>query len=1225
MLKRTLLLATCALAACNSSPAANSPAGHAVLNGKAIYDGETDSSGIVISLAGPTGGATVTDAAGHYAFGQLLPGSYAVVATATGALQSTAVATLSVTEGQTAAAADLHFTAVGTISGQAVAGGASNAGILVLVAGTSASAVTDDAGNFHLVNVPTGPHDLLATLSGRGSAKASSVLVKRGKDTAVPVLALAAQPIGTGSISGKVFLSGQPAPAGLALAVQGPIAAAAITGDAGAYSFQNLPDGQYVVTAVVRSTDAAAQTLAVQIQSGEAHPSADFHLTSLGIVRGKATFGTQTAGNAGITVAVVGSLAVGIADDAGNFELFGVPSGAQDVLATYPGFRAASVAVTVTWDAEANASPLVLGSLPAPSGSVSGKATLVSAADMSGTLVTATGPSAAGTTTDADGTYTLAGLADGEYVINATSNNTAERVESLSVVIEGGRPITGQNFSFTPVGSIDGFATVNGAPAAGVLVYALGTRSSALTDVAGYYRLLDLPAGNPYTVQGTSLGFLSQQVTVANVARGERATADGLVLIAHGSQVDLGSTVSFFGLGPAVGASVSANGPDHQTTTADSAGAYDFNVQAGMYSISFSSGLYQETIPYVAALAGGHGFIWDRTTLPLAPFELQYGKRVGNIYSPNGGSNTFNYQDPNGDALAVLGITCFSSCIGRGFFFTGGGGSEVPESDVMPGAGRLGPNHSATYLTSFDQNTNLATLHLVRADGTTQVLGTNANPYGTLAIGGGRIAFLTDVTHGRSGTLGTLRTLDTSTTSPSAVVSTRASDSFYILSPDGAFVWYGALGPSDAAQVEVAPAAGCAGAAGCPVVLSAASSLNFSTDGQVAWYQDSTGALTLSKADGTGATVVDPNATQFVAHHPAVGPDVLLYQVGGEGGISEYLVTLTVGAQKPVLLATAAQIQPAFGSSTVVLTTGAGEIHAATLVNPAPRKLSSTAVDLAMQGDLIAFVDAKGQLSTASLVSGPAVVVEPSSVAWYRLTPGGHLLFSTDKQLSIAQANGSGVFVLLPSPIANGSASLSLDEKQVLAVDGKNALYVGTITAQPPVVASNVAKADFFADGSILSMVGTSSPFKLAIRDAGSGTFRQVADSVLGYAGPPNTKGFAVFAGSGNPLTIATVGASSTALAVLSTNASNFTPSRDFSRLFVVDGQTYDPVSGPHGSLIVALVDGSPAIPALGLANTSVLNWIGPTSILALRVGSPAPYEFQDAPYVVQVAPPGIR
>ena len=523
-------LCTLAVTACGGGSSAAVVTGHAALSGKALFDGETDHSGIVIALTGPTTGATVTDAGGNYTFGALLTGSYAVVATAPGALQASAVTTLHIDDGTAAVASPLHFTASGSISGRAIAGGANNAGILVLVAGTAASAVTDDAGNYHLSNVPTGAHDLIATLPGLGGAKVSGVIVKRGVDTAVANLSLSSQPVGAGSISGRVLLSGKPAPAGLAIAVQGPIASATITATDGSYSFANLPHGQYVATAVVRSTDAAAQVLAVQIEAGEPHPNTDFHLTSLGLVRGTANFSGAATGNAGITVAVVGSLAVTVTNDAGLFELVGVPSGTQDVLAAYPGYLSATSAVPVIWDAQATAPTLSLSSRPGPQGTISGHATFAGLADSSGILVTATGPGAAGAITSAGGDFTLSGLADGTYILNASAANTAERVLSRSVVITGGEPVAGKDFAFTPTGVIEGLVTVDGTAQAGVLVYAEGTTDSAFTDSAGHYQLPDVAVGVIYNLRASSNGRLSPAVQVTPVSQGAHLTAATLVI-----------------------------------------------------------------------------------------------------------------------------------------------------------------------------------------------------------------------------------------------------------------------------------------------------------------------------------------------------------------------------------------------------------------------------------------------------------------------------------------------------------------------------------------------------------------------------------------------------------------------------------------------------------------------------------------------------------------------
>src|SRR5438132_488637 len=82
----------------------------------------------------------------------------------------------------------------------------STSGIAIAVAGTSLSAVTDDGGAFAFPAVPTGLHDVVASMAGRTSAAAAGVRVLYAQDARAPDLTLAVRAAGAGSISGRVLL-----------------------------------------------------------------------------------------------------------------------------------------------------------------------------------------------------------------------------------------------------------------------------------------------------------------------------------------------------------------------------------------------------------------------------------------------------------------------------------------------------------------------------------------------------------------------------------------------------------------------------------------------------------------------------------------------------------------------------------------------------------------------------------------------------------------------------------------------------------------------------------------------------------------------------------------------------------------------------------------------------------------------------------------------------------
>jgi len=81
--------------ACSSTATPPAPQGRASIAGKATFNNDSDSSGIIVRLSGPTSGVTRTAADGGYSFAQLLAGSYLLEVASADAVEGAKVTTLS--------------------------------------------------------------------------------------------------------------------------------------------------------------------------------------------------------------------------------------------------------------------------------------------------------------------------------------------------------------------------------------------------------------------------------------------------------------------------------------------------------------------------------------------------------------------------------------------------------------------------------------------------------------------------------------------------------------------------------------------------------------------------------------------------------------------------------------------------------------------------------------------------------------------------------------------------------------------------------------------------------------------------------------------------------------------------------------------------------------------------------------------------------------------------
>lgn len=194
------------------------------ISGFVFFENDSDHSGIHVSIepltdtktaavrrAGEKGEVlprvivahTQTTQDGAYHFSDMEAGGYTLYASSDKSLQKAVSIDVTVTAGKTATVEDLYLVPTGTVSGRITVENqtSGNLGFLVFLAGTSYMAVTDDAGNFTITDVPSGINYTLVVTKGPFESSGTTVTVQSGVATTVdPINVLSAQLTVTGAL-----------------------------------------------------------------------------------------------------------------------------------------------------------------------------------------------------------------------------------------------------------------------------------------------------------------------------------------------------------------------------------------------------------------------------------------------------------------------------------------------------------------------------------------------------------------------------------------------------------------------------------------------------------------------------------------------------------------------------------------------------------------------------------------------------------------------------------------------------------------------------------------------------------------------------------------------------------------------------------------------------------------------------------------------------------------
>ncbi len=261
----------------------------------------------------------------------------------------------------------------GIISGRVTVEGGTAAGLAVIVYGPqSAAAVTGEDGAFSVGSLPDGKYVVHATLRGADVEELNTTTsIAEGKQVGDVVLSFRAS---TAKITGRVVMADASGANNLTVTAVGPETRGVRTAADGAFTFEGLKTGAYVVSVEAPDTREGRVSVGVSA-SGPSGDAGELRLTPVGRLSGTVLF--SGSGVAGAPVVVTGTNLSTVTDAMGRFSLVEVPTGNQAVqvrVGTSPFFRSATEMVTVVRGANPDLSITLTDDAP-PTGTVTGVVT----------------------------------------------------------------------------------------------------------------------------------------------------------------------------------------------------------------------------------------------------------------------------------------------------------------------------------------------------------------------------------------------------------------------------------------------------------------------------------------------------------------------------------------------------------------------------------------------------------------------------------------------------------------------------------------------------------------------------------------------------------------------------------------------------------------------------------------------------------------------------------
>ncbi|MDP2269351.1 MAG: carboxypeptidase regulatory-like domain-containing protein [Archangium sp.] len=321
----------------------------------------------------------------------------------------------------------------GVLSGKVTVEGGSAAGIAVIVYGPQSGAtVTGEDGAFTIGSLPDGKYVVRATVRNADVEEVNATTtITNGKAEPEPILAFRSS---TAKVTGRVVMADGSGAEELTVTATGPETRGVRTTAGGAFVFEGLKTGAYVIS--VEGKDTREGRVAVGVNASGAIDAGELRLTPVGRIGGLVTFNAMPV--AGAPVIITGTNTSAVTDAMGRYQLVDVPTGMQGVLVrvgTEPFFRSATAMVTVVRGANPDVDLTLTDDAPR-TGTVAGVVTFHGPRSPRDITVSAPGTGITATP-QVNGAYTMA-LPVGVWDVVANAPQHPPLLLGRVTVIEGG-------------------------------------------------------------------------------------------------------------------------------------------------------------------------------------------------------------------------------------------------------------------------------------------------------------------------------------------------------------------------------------------------------------------------------------------------------------------------------------------------------------------------------------------------------------------------------------------------------------------------------------------------------------------------------------------------------------------------------------------------------------------------------------------------------------------
>ncbi len=536
-------------------------------------------SGVAVALSGTQTAATTTDANGDYSFTNLpAGGNYTVTPARAGYSFNPASRVfneLAADQSAPFAVTPSSF----TITGRVASGATGVSGVTVTLSGArSATTTTDASGNYSLAVTSEGTYTVTPSRTNYTFAPVSQSFT----DPLSNKTADFAATLNRHRISGRVARANGQAMSGVTVTLSGAQAATATTDANGGYSFTNLPAGSdYTVTPTRAGYDFNPKSKALVALGSD--QTADFTVTPANVaIAGRVT--SAGTGLSGVTVTLSGARSASATTDANGAYSFTVTSeGTYTVTPSRTNYTFAPVSQSFTNPTADRAADF---NASINRYAISGRVTKAGGGGLAGATVSLGGSQTATATTDANGNYSLTGLAaGGNFTVTASKANYT--VTPPSAIFNDLVSDRTADFNAAPQNlNINGRVTASGgAGLSGVTVTLSGARAAtATTDASGNYSF-NVPADADYTVTPSKASYDFTPASLSFKALDANKTADFAGAFKRHTVRGRVADSNNYGIG---GVTVTLSGSRGATATTDANGEFSFpNLDAtGTYTVT---------------------------------------------------------------------------------------------------------------------------------------------------------------------------------------------------------------------------------------------------------------------------------------------------------------------------------------------------------------------------------------------------------------------------------------------------------------------------------------------------------------------------------------------------------------------------------------------------------------------------------------------------------------